>query len=364
MRRALSLALSRIALIALFGAERAGARPPLLEVQEVAATGVMPKGASISPDGTRVYVTNFGQENQRNITVYDAATLRLVDTINVPGIVVESVLSPDGRCIYASNFARGTVQVIDVEKKKVAREITVGEHPKILVLSGDGATLFAVNWSGHSVTQIETATGRVLRTLKVGTHPRGTVATRRGALYVANFDGASIDVYSGDALAEHRRIAACAIPRHLALSPDDKTLYISCFHDSTLHVMDLASEQIIHRVPIGSSPKSIEVSRDGRYVFSADYGRETNSVSVVDTTDWSARVFTVPGMNRGSGIAVMPDGQRALVTGWFDNHVYLVGFEGTGGHPREALQAIERWRYGHRYDVKSDAPQDATRDGG
>jgi DNA-binding beta-propeller fold protein YncE len=169
-------------------------------------------------------------------------------------------------------------------------------------------------------------------------------------LYIANFDGASIDVYGGEDLETHHRVEACKIPRHLALSPDETVLYVSCFHDSTLHVMDLASETIIHRVPIGSSPKSIEVSKDGRYVFSADYGRETNSVSVVDTTDWTARVYTVPGMDRGSGIAVMPDGQHALVTGWYDNHVYLVGFEGTGGHPVVAMQAIQHWIHRRHQD--------------
>jgi YVTN family beta-propeller protein len=321
----------------------AGARPPQVEVQEVAETGVMPKGASVSPDGSRFYVTNFGQENTKNITIYDTQTLALLDTIHVPGIVVESVLSPDGKTIYASNFRRDSVQVIDVAAKKVVREISVGAHPKILVLSKDGAMLYAANWTGNSVTQIDTATGKVVRTLKAGMHPRGTVATASGKVYIANFDGASIDVYSGEGYEEHHRLEACRIPRHLALSPDEATLYISCFHDSTLHVMDLATETIVHRVPIGSSPKSIEVTRDGRYVFSADYGRETNSVSVVDTSDWTARVYTVPGMDRGSGISVLPDGQHALVTGWYDNHVYLVGFEGTGGHPAQAMQAIQRW---------------------
>jgi hypothetical protein len=48
-------------------------------------------------------------------------------------------------------------------------------------------------------------------------------------------------------------------------------------------------------------------------------------------------------MDRGSGIAVTPDGEHALVTGWYDNHVYLVGFEGKGGHPAEALKRIDGW---------------------
>src|SRR5262249_44317350 len=123
----------------------AAARPPRVEVQEVAETGIMPKGASISPDGKRFYVTNFGQENLRNITVYDAETLKLIDTINVPGIVVESVLSPDGTTIYASNFERGTVQFVDVETKKIRTEVKTGSHPKVIVLSRDGDMLYAAN---------------------------------------------------------------------------------------------------------------------------------------------------------------------------------------------------------------------------
>ena len=63
---------------------------------------------------------------------------------------------------------------------------------------------------------------------------------------------------------------------------------------------------------------------------------DSNSVSVVDTTDWTATTYTVPGLDRGSGIVVYPDGKHAAVTGWCDNHVFLVGIEGTGGHPQQA----------------------------
>ena len=35
--------------------------------------------------------------------------------------------------------------------------------------------------------------------------------------------------------------------------------------------------------------------------------------------------------------------KRALVTGWWDSHVYLVGFEGTGGEPQKAMTKIDTW---------------------
>ena len=322
----------------------ARAQPPRLEVQAVAETGSMPKGVSISPDGKHAYVTNFGQSNGKNIDVFDAQTLAHETTIDVPGNVVESVLSPDGKTIYASNFLRNSVEFIDLASKRVTREITVGLHPKILVPSADGQLLFAANWSGQSVSEIEIATGKVLRTLPTsGLNPRGMAVSRGGVLYAANFNGASIDVFKGPDLSDRHTLPACQIPRHLALSPDEKMLFISCYHDSQLHAVDVATEKLVHTIHVGSSPKSVEVSKDGRWVWSADYGPETSSVSVIDTRDWTARVFRVPGMDRGSGITLFPDGKRALVTGWWDSHVYLVGFEGTGGAPAQAMAKIKTW---------------------
>jgi YVTN family beta-propeller protein len=321
---------------------------PRLEVQAFAETGSMPKGVTLSPDGTKLYVTNFGQRNGKNISIYDAQTLAHVHDIDVPGIVVESVFSADGALLYASNFDRDSVQVIDTRTRRVVREIHAGLHPKILTLSKDGKTLFAANWNGNSVSEIDLARGRTLRTLPAGRHPRGMALTASGFLYVANFDGATIDVFHGPGFSESYTLAACRIPRHLVLAPDERTRYLSCYHDSQLWALDLTgpSERANHIVPIGKFPKSIDVSRDGRYVYSADYG-PSNSVSIVDTRDWSETTYTVPGMVRGSGIAVLPGGQRAAVTGWCDNHVYLVGVVGSGGHPAETLAKLQHLPRGH-----------------
>jgi YVTN family beta-propeller protein len=320
------------------------AQPPRLEVQAVAQTGSMPKGVSLSPDGKHAYVTNFGQANGKNISIFDADTLALEATIDLPGNVVESVLSPDGSTIYASNFLRNSVMFVDLASRKVVREIPTGLHPKILVPSPDGKYLFAANWSGQSVTQIDIASGKVVRTLPTtGINPRGMAMTRANVLFAANFNSASIDVFSGPDFKDRHTVPACPIPRHLTLTPDEKLLFISCYHDSMLNAVDVATEKVVHTLHIGSLPKSVEVSKDGRWVWSADYGKETNSVSVVDTGDWTARVFSVPGMDRGSGITIYPDGRSALVTGWYDDHVYKVGFVGTGGDPAGAQAKIEGW---------------------
>ncbi len=305
------------------------ARPPRLVVTQMAATGSLPKGVSVSPDGTRLYVTNYGELSRHSVTIFDAATLRRLDEITVRGIVVESAVSPDGRTLYLSNFTRSSVQFVDIATRTMTREVhTTGRNPKIVVLSPDGSRLFAANWSSRNVTEIDTATGAVTRTLEAGLNPRGMAMTHGGRLYIANFFGNTIDVYEGAAMETHRRIdRVCRIPRHLSLSPDDRTLYVSCLGQDEVIAMNTETSRIEHRAHVGFAPKAIDVCPDGRYIFSANYGG--HSVSIVDTTDWTVRTMEVPVMDHASGIVCARSGVRAFITGWYDDHLYAVDAEGS-----------------------------------
>lgn len=301
---------------------------PALDVIGGARTGSMPKGVSISPDGRTLYVTNYGNANSNNVMLYDASTLQRTGAINVPGIVVESALSPDGGTLYVSNFTRGTVQFINLTTRRVTREVRAGSHPKVLALSHDGARLFVANWGSHDVTEVDTARGTVTRTLRAGRNPRGMVVTRAGRLYIANFNSHTIDVYEGARMETHRRLdPVCRIPRHLVLSPDESRLYVSCFSLSKLLVIDTQTERPLRELAIGEWPKSIDVTSDGRFVATANYGG--SSVSVVDTTDWSVSTLDVPAMDHASGIVSARAGMRFFVTGWYDNHVFAIGAAGS-----------------------------------
>jgi YVTN family beta-propeller protein len=316
-----------------------GASVPTLDVVGGVRTGAMPKGVSIAPDGRTLYVTNFGNANRHNITMFDATTLARLGSIHVPGIVVESVPSPDGRTLYVSNFTRGTVQFVDLPSRRVTREVRAGGYPKVLALSRDGTRLFVANWGTHDVTEIDTVRASVTRTLRAGRNPRGMVVTSTGRLYVANFNGHTIDVYEGANMETHRRLApVCRIPRHLALSPDEARLYVSCFSHSKLLVIDTQTERPIREVPVGEWPKSIDVTSDGRFVATANYGG--SSVSVVDTMDWSVATLDIPAMDHGSGIVAARSGLRFFVTGWYDGHLFAVAAQGSS--PSWTISSAQR----------------------
>lgn len=319
---------------------------PRLEVRADGYSGSLPKGVTLAPDGFTLYVTNYGHRGARNLAVFDARSMRRVRTFDLPGIPVETAVSRDGATVYASDFARNAVLWIDARNGRVRREARVGARPKIVVQSPDGSRLFAANWSGHTVTELDARTGAVVRTLRAGRNPRGMAVTSSGRLYVANFNGHSIDIYEGASMEHHRRLDdVCRIPRHLGLSPDEQFLYVTCFSASELAVIDTRTDRIVRRVSVGHWPKALDVSPDGRLVYTANYGG--SSVSVVDTTDWTSHTIDVPLMDHASGIAAARDGVGCYVTGWYDGHLFALGDAGSGAgytvpHARRALTLRQR----------------------
>ena len=78
-----------------FRTERGG---PELSVITRAATGVQPKSVSVSPDGRRVVVCNFGRPDRDNVFVYDAETLEHTGTVTFAGNAVESAPMKTSNC--------------------------------------------------------------------------------------------------------------------------------------------------------------------------------------------------------------------------------------------------------------------------
>lgn len=287
----------------LLAPKSAEAFPPKIEVQAAAPTGSQPKGVTLSPDGRRLYVTSYGVADKDNVSVYDATSLALIEKIDVPGTVAESAMAPDGKTLYVTNGKRNSVQFVDLEGKKVAREVKAGMHPKGLAVSHDGKRLFAAGFDSDRVSVIDTKSGDVVRSLATEKNPHGIAITKDGRLYVANFGSKSIDIFEGAEFETHRRLKdICKNPRHLVLAPDESKLYVSCLLANQVAVLDTKKEEFIQRVQVGRFPKAMDVTPDGRYVVTADY--RGSSVSIVDTTDWSTRTLDIPSMDAAGGIVV------------------------------------------------------------
>jgi YVTN family beta-propeller protein len=145
------------------------------------ASGAKNKAEPIAP------IYEFTYANGR---LSEQPTGKLVETID-PKLVWWSGVAylPGRHLLYAANRSTGTgpgnVVVFDAKTQQIVTRIPVETTPYETVLTPNGKLLFASNWSSESVSVIDTATNKVVRTLHVGINPNDMKLSSDGRLFVA-----------------------------------------------------------------------------------------------------------------------------------------------------------------------------------
>ena len=107
------------------------------------------------------------------------------------------------------------------------------------------------------------------------------------------------------------------------LLPDKKTAAINVAGDNVIAVIDVASSQIVRKVPTGKFPCDLHFTPDGRFAYTPE--RDGDTVTMFDTRTWEV----VKSVNFAAGsqpfmLRVSPDGKEVWVqTGKIDQNVVL-----------------------------------------
>ncbi len=189
-------------------------------------------------------------------------------------------LSPDGKTLYAANFATDTLYALSLPDGtvKAQRTLNTGAHPYCLRLSPDGQTLYATLTTTKSVVALRADDLTLTRTIAVENHPNDLLFARDGRLFVScgNSDSVlAVDPNTGETT-ERISVAltpsspAGATPVALALTPDGKTLYVADADNNDVAVIDVSQpgkSRVRGFIPTGWYPSAVAVAPDGKHLF-------------------------------------------------------------------------------------------------
>jgi YVTN family beta-propeller protein len=240
----------------------------------------------------------------------------------------------------------------DLELQEVAR-ITGDISPKSVVASGDGL-FFAQNMMYRHTITVYDADYELVATIPDSVNlseygygdytdehrgaPVEAVPTSDGAyMYVSNYqmygddygraggdacnlaewDESFVYRVSTDTLEIDQVIAVGAVPKFLAITPDDSLVLASNWCSFDLSVIDTAAGKEINRVDLGRHPRGIAVTSDGTTAYVAIMG--SYDIAIVDletfAVDWMRNVGANP---------------RHLILDPTDHHLYAtLNGEGT-----------------------------------
>ncbi len=221
---------------------------PAAELNEtVDKSQVWWSGLAHHPKKSLLYAANRGTgANPSNIVVFDTKTRSLVTRIPVDVNPYELVFSPDGERLFVSNWASNSVSVIDTNQNRVVRTIDVGSNPNDMKLSKDGR-LFVACSNDNTVHVIDTKTLRKTEVISTTVSPQApegstpdalAIDGAKNLLYVANADNNDVAVVH---IADRKHSEVLGFiptgwyPSALALSKDGRELFIGTSKGEAAH---------------------------------------------------------------------------------------------------------------------------------
>lgn len=269
-------------------------------------------GLAWNPNGTEFYVSG-GEADTVHVFTREGATwseavepvglghrtgLGLVVRPEVAGIGVNAA----GTRLIAANYENDSISVVDIGSRAKIAELDLrpgkndpskkgvagGEYPFWIAIKGDEkAYVSSIRDREIVVVSLKRAGGdeaRVETRIAVRGTPNKMILNRSGSrLYVAcdNSDSVAIVDTGSDRLLSQFAVTAPkeiflnprgfkgSNPNSLALSPDERTLYVTEGGTNAVAVVRLEGDtgRVAGLIPTGWYPNSVSVSRDGRRLY-------------------------------------------------------------------------------------------------
>lgn len=218
-----------------------------------------------SADSKRIFVSMplAGQ-----VAVVDTGDFKVHHDIDVGPEPVRLAMQPDGRYLWVgNNGAGGGVSVIDTQSlKPVLKAVTGAGHHEI-AFSEDARLAFVSNRDAGTVSVFDIATLKKIRDLSTGPRPIALAySSLAGALYVVDGREGTISAIDGKSLELRKTLKLARGVGPLRLTPDERYAFILNTADNTATVIDVASNEIIHTLPVSAEPYQVAFTRGFAYI--------------------------------------------------------------------------------------------------
>ena len=202
-------------------------------IERVVRVGAVPKYVAMTPDGSKVLVTNWCS---MDLSVIDTKTANVLRTVPMTGTHPRGIaVSPDSTTAYVAVMGSDKVMEVDLKTYAATLFARTGDGPRHVVISPDGRTVYVTNNGAGTVTAVSTSTGKVVRTAKVGHEPRSMAISPDGkALYVVNYDDATVDKLRAGDLRLLQQVRTDGHPIGITYEPTRHTVWVACYGGSIL----------------------------------------------------------------------------------------------------------------------------------
>src|SRR5574341_1501040 len=230
------------------------------------AVGPGPSFIAITPDGTRAYVTNVGNNSETGgtVSVIDTTTDTVVATVNVGSrpvdLAITPAITPDSSKVFVSNFLSNTLSVIDVQANSVIATIpNVGPGPSFISITPDVSKAYVINpadqssfgVTGNTVSVVDIIDNALITTVQVESRPIDlTTRPDGGQVFVVNYFSNTVSVIgtSDNKVITTLNVGTAPLAIAIAVTPDGSKAYVANSVSETVSVINVSTDEVIKTI--------------------------------------------------------------------------------------------------------------------
>jgi YVTN family beta-propeller protein len=270
----------------------------LTPVGKLLPLGDLPLNIAISPSKKLAAVTNNGESDQI-IQLIDLEKDVILDTIVIRKAWLGLTFSDDGNHLYASGGNDNMIRRYEIKNNHLIESdpIIIGKPwPERISVAGIALDdqknrLYAVTQEDNTLYVLDTRTGkRVSKQLLESTAYTCLLSPDHKTLYISCWGCDKVIIFDTDQLKITGSIPAGDNPNDLCISRNGKYLYVANANDNSVSVIETQSQKVIETLnsalypgaPSGSTTNSVALSSDEKTLFIAN--ADNNCLAVFDVT--------------------------------------------------------------------------------
>ena len=250
-------------------------------------------------------------------------------------------ISPSGQYAYVNNLEGMNTAIIDVQSGRILRIIHHTGKPVELAFTQGGRyvwiSYFRLLEEGYPqelgdereyqhrsvVVVYDTLTQDFVARVRVGIIPKVVaVSPDEKFVFVANWRSHSVTVVDADSFDVVKEIRVGAVPRGMVFSPDGKYCYVANLGEHSISVIDAVNLSVVATITnVGKKPRHLTISRDGSAVFLSNHG--DGHVRMLDTQTNRITVEQKVGEEPRT-IVLSPDGRFLYVVCYQSNQLSVL----------------------------------------
>ena len=242
------------------------------------------------------------------------------------GLTVQGA-EPVKRTAIVLNSGEASVSLIDMDKRAVYKTFPIGKEPHHLMITPDQKSVLVANAAGDDVVFLDPKTGDIQSRLPniIDPYHIGYSPNKKWFVAAGNrLDRVDIYAANNQELKLVKIVKAAKTPSHIAFTNDSKLTFVTLQDSNELIAINLASQEIVWRMPIGKMPAGVWMTPGDKHLLIGLTGSD-----IVQVVDWKQQKI-IKEIKTGKGahnFRPLGDKRHIFLTNRVDSTISIIDME-------------------------------------